>query len=283
MKIAVIPSNQHLNDYAGFPDPSVTEESVMNLLADAVVVEFERQGYQAKKFWVPGAGLKSTDELGRMLSEAMAWQPDFMYSLHSDCAAGVRDIFPQIRNEADRPWGTAIGKELSQRTGMPLQYAAVRGDNLMFFYYGAMEKYRATLMEIGRHNTAADAQFNVTYSTYLGIMAARSFLKGTGLPMRDDGPVPLGVAVPPGQEKYLPSENQETGGEMTPEQEELLTHSDRAASQNTYDIRIANRLAIGDYQSAVDLSNAFYERWPDDYGSLPKGLTVEELQALVEG
>ena len=68
MKIAVIPSNQHLNDYAGFPDPSVTEESVMNLLADAAVVEFERQGYQAKKFWVPGAGLKSTDELGRMLS-----------------------------------------------------------------------------------------------------------------------------------------------------------------------------------------------------------------------
>lgn len=71
--------------------------------------------------------------------------------------------------------------------------------------------------------------------------------------------------------------------DMTDEDRALLEHVDRSASQVTYDTRIAARLLIKDYDGAVSISNGFYSRWPDVQGSLPKGITAEQLRARMEG
>jgi len=284
MKIAVLPSNQHLNDYIGIADAKVTEEYWSLIASAAAVGEFTRQGHEARMFHVAGRGDKSTDELARMIQACITWKPDLVLSIHSDYASGVKDVFPQIRKEADRAWGSSVGMMLAVRLGMPFQKCAVRGGDLMFFY--RMPGLKSLLMEIGRHNVKADSDFNIKYAQYEGIMCARCFLLGSGIALKDDGTVPFGVAVPPGQEKYKPTTQQEEETEMTPEEyKELLDklkHADKAASQSTYDVRISNRLLIGDYSTAVMLSKAFYTNWPNEAGSLPRDITVEELKKRME-
>lgn len=58
----------------------------------------------------------------------------------------------------------------------------------------------------------------------------------------------------------------------------ILKHQDTAASQTTYDVRIANRLLMRDYAGALNISGSFYTRWPDHRGSIPKDTTLEELK-----
>lgn len=201
MKIAILPSNQHLNAGKG----GKTEEEWAIVACAELVEELKRQNYgDVRMFWVPGAGKKSTDELAVMIRQALAWNYDFCLSIHSDAATSV-DIFPQIRSEADRAWADAVGKPLAQRLNMPYQYAAIRGHNLMFFY--DMPRKKNLLLEIGCHTPSATAaKFNVKYARFEGIMAARYFLAGTpGLKLAYDGPVPVGVEVPDGQEKYKPA------------------------------------------------------------------------------
>lgn len=63
----------------------------------------------------------------------------------------------------------------------------------------------------------------------------------------------------------------------------ILEHADKATSQTTYDTRITSRILMGDYAGAVAISEGFYSRWPNDRGSLPKGIDAQQLQFMVEG
>lgn len=203
MKVAILPSNQ-LNSFAGMP--GIYEKDWAKKVATPSKEEFEKQGHVARIFYVEPQGAKSTDELGEMIAQALAWKPDMILSIHSDWASPPTDVFPQIGSESDRAWGTKSGKLLAERLGMSFQPCAIRIKDLMFFYqtvqWASVSSHKRILQEIGRFNTQKDANFAWTYATYEGIMLTRTTLLGAGVTLVSDGPVPKGVMVPPGQEKY---------------------------------------------------------------------------------
>lgn len=196
MKLAVIPSNQHKNQYVGMPK-GVTEETVCVQMARAFRYECERQGHECQVFWVAGQGEKNTDELTKMLAQAKAWRPDLIVSLHSDAgSARVRDIYPLIGGSQDRSWAMKVATNMANRVGFAVQGATVRSE-LLFF--SSTVGFRRVLLEVGNHDYPENAAFNVRYADFLGVMAARAVLEVEGK-LASDGPV--ACDVPPGQERW---------------------------------------------------------------------------------
>lgn len=210
--VAVLPSNQHQNIASGDPNPSpgsTTEEQIQHDSGIEAVAELLRQGANAKMFYVPGAGSASTDELRVMCDQALAWLNGYStgsrysLSLHSD-VGGTNIIFPQLCQQADMAWGTAMGKDLAARVGMGFKTPWVRTGSVSIMWassFRGLGVNRAILMEVGEHGGSTSAAHLWKYRRFDGLMAARAFLKGCGYAV-NDGPVPADVVVPVGLEKW---------------------------------------------------------------------------------
>jgi hypothetical protein len=206
VNIAVLPSNQP-NYHITLSDGTVlSEQAIQEPCAEEIVAELKRQGHNAKMFFVAGVGTVTTDELGVMIHEARGWLSTFpageQYSIsnHSDSGTGtIEYIYPQLCQSADIPWATKIGKDLAVRTGMNFRAPLVR--TIMFS--SSMKQLgvnRAMLFETGEHQTAYLAAYIWKYRRYDGIMIARSFIKGCGHSLINDGAVPTDVVVPSGKQ-----------------------------------------------------------------------------------
>lgn len=214
LNVVLIPSNQ-LNVAAGDPGGAATpgatyEQDIWYPAALAASDEFAKQGHLAIVEYVRGVGTATTDELNLMCDRGVAWLKGQsgdkrVISFHSNAGSGVQYMYPLIGVEASRTWAHRVRDEAIKYTNFYPRNATVR--SLMFFsHFNYLGANRALLMEIGEHQTAYDAAFLYKYREYLGRMMARSVIKACGYYLANDGPMALGVPVPPGFEKYAYSD-----------------------------------------------------------------------------
>ncbi|MCL5736991.1 MAG: N-acetylmuramoyl-L-alanine amidase, partial [Actinobacteria bacterium] len=172
MKIACLPSNQHLNGYAGIP--GATEEKWAVAVSAWVVRRLNEFGAEARLFHVPGQGAKSTDELQDMLDEARYWGPDYMLSVHSDAVGdkaqtGILMLMPR---EIDRYDGITLGKAIAARVGLPYKGAWVYGNEARKINYLMLlraTEIRGCLVEVGEHATVLEAKWNWSHTKEIGV------------------------------------------------------------------------------------------------------------------
>jgi len=231
MKAAVLPSNQHLNEYRGIP--SVTEEKWAAAVCAWVVRRLKERGIEAGYFHVPGAGSKSTDELSQMLAQAIAWRPDYMLSVHSDAVGDTRQtgILMLMAREVDRSEGQRLGKAIAVAVGLPYKATWVYGVEARTIMY--LSRLRSTglegsLVEVGEHATVIEAAWNWTHIKQIGVGIANALAEYLG---------------------------QEGDDDMTPEQDKTLKLIRVSMVAQSNDQEIAIAIAKGNIPEAERLMN----------------------------
>jgi surface antigen len=208
LTMLLLPSNQ-LNKAAGDPDPSYGPTYEQDIWYPAAVFasdEFARQGHIAIVEFVRGQGTATVDELGQMCDRGVAWLKGQsgdkrVLSFHSNAGSGTQYMYPLIGMEASRAWSQKVRDVAITYTGFKPRAATVR--SLMFFsHFNYLGANHQLLMEIGEHQTIPSAQYLYTHREYLGRTLARSVIVASGYTLKSDGPMALGVPVPPGHEKY---------------------------------------------------------------------------------
>lgn len=244
MKVAILPSNQHLNPYTGLP--GVTEEKFGAAVCDWLARGLKERGAEARTFHVPGAGSKSTDELAVMVDQAIEWKPNYMVSVHSDAVGdkaqtGVLMLMPRETNRAS---GGELGKAIARNIGLPYKGTWVYGKEARtIMFLRALRTYglSGSLVEVGEHATVAEAAWNWRHTKEIGLGIAEALADHLGL--EED---------------------------MAQEDVERLK---RSAEAQSYRSSITNALLAGDGETAERLNKAFYERWPEGETGLPEGWT----------
>lgn len=171
MKIGILPSAQHLNPYSGLP--GVTEEKWAVATCNWLRRRLSDLGAEARIFHIAGAGSKSTDELARMIAEAVAWKPDYMLSVHSDAVGDAKQtgVLMLMAREADRSKGQALGKAIAAAVGLPYKATWVYGQEARkIMYLKALRDHslEGSLVEVGEHATAAEAKWNWEHTKQIG-------------------------------------------------------------------------------------------------------------------
>jgi len=171
MRVAILPSNQHQNQYAGM---TVTEEKWSAATCAWLQRRLSERGVEAAIFHVPGAGAKSTDELSRMLAQAVAWKPDYMVSVHSDAVGDVKTtgILMLMCRELDRYEGIALGKSIALRVGLPFKGCWVWGNEarkINFLTTLRGHSLDGCLVEVGEHATVLEAGWNWRHVKEIGV------------------------------------------------------------------------------------------------------------------
>ena len=182
MKIALIPSNQHLNKYANLS--GVTEEiwavnttSYVGRNLISLVPNIEVQ-----TFHIPGKGTSSIDELNMMLKQALAWKPDYVLSIHSDAVGdkkvtGVLALNPW---ESSRTDGAVLANLVADNIGLPYRGSWVWGveaRKINFLTALRNAQIPGCLLEIGEHATAAEAAWNWEHYQEIGLGIARALIE----------------------------------------------------------------------------------------------------------
>ena len=204
MKIAILPSNQHLNKYLGLP--GVTEEKWAVAVSAWVVRRLKERGAEVGYFHVPGAGSSSVDELDKMIAQAIAWNPDYTISVHSDAVGDAKQtgILMLMLRESDRAYGQALGKAIAKNVGLPYKATWVAGKEMRWInYLRALynRNRQGCLVEVGEHATVAEAAWNWRYTKEIG----------------------LGIADALADHLGLTTAPEEEGDDMTDEDRKLLT------------------------------------------------------------
>jgi len=272
LDLALLPSCQ-LNIAAGDPLGAATpgytyEQDIQLIVTQAACAEFIRQGHNAKVFYIRGAGAKTTDELAIMNDQARAWlktQPGYSHtiSFHSNSGSGTLYTLPLVRFSRETTWAYRWAVEAGMRMGMTPRAAQVRLSDLMYMQdFQYLPDKRVLLMEIGEHQTARSAAYITQFAQYDGIQAARSYLVACGYPLKDDGPVPVGVPVPPGTafDKYRPVPPDEEGTDMFKVgdlRKEAVARLQLLLVRLGYD--------LGTYRSIIDPTK--YDGTDGDYGT----------------
>ena len=187
--IALIPSNQHLNPYAGLP--GVTEERWAVATCPWVKRRLEDRGAEVRIFHIPGKGEKSTDELKTMLDQAVAWEADYWLSVHSDACgdSAVTGVLMLMPLESVRSEGRNLGQMIGQRIGLPYKGSWVYGvEARTIMYLGYLRQYGipGALAEIGEHATAAEAAWNWRHLKEIGTGIGDALADYLGLPATEE-------------------------------------------------------------------------------------------------
>jgi len=130
-------------------------------------------GAEVRIFHIAGAGSTSTDELARMIAEAVAWKPDYMLSVHSDAVGDAKQtgILMLMAREMDRAKGQTLGKAIAAAVGLPYKGAWVYGQEARkIMYLKAIREngLQGCLVEVGEHATAAEAKWNWEHTREIG-------------------------------------------------------------------------------------------------------------------
>jgi hypothetical protein len=180
LRVAVVPSNQHHQKYAGqrIDGRKATEEDWALMASAACVGELEQLGHDARIFHIPGDGFSPQDELEEALNWVVLWEPDLVVSLHSTQGTAMSE--PDVRaiyGYDDRDWALAVTENVGEQLGIPVQGPMWRG-RLLFYRVlnaGGFEG-QALLLEIGQHSVARDALWNLEHADEQGQAVARALV-----------------------------------------------------------------------------------------------------------
>jgi len=117
--VALIPSNQHANQYTGL---ATTEEQVQNAIALITQQELIRNGVRCEIFHVPGAGTSSVDELYLAIDQCNARGPwDLVVAQHSDACsdAAITGVLGIVYSPEKAEWGGSICDPLADLLALP--------------------------------------------------------------------------------------------------------------------------------------------------------------------
>jgi len=178
LRVAVVPSNQHHQKYAGqrIDGRKATEQDWALLASAACVDELEKLGHEARIFHIPGEGFSPQDELEEALNWVVLWEPDLVVSLHS--TQGSAQSEPEVQaiyGYDDRDWAHSVTERVAEQLGIPAQGPMWRG-RLLFYRVlnaGGFEG-EALLLEIGQHSVARDAEWNLEHADEQGQAVARA-------------------------------------------------------------------------------------------------------------
>jgi len=195
MRIAILPSNQHLNQYAGLP--SVTEEKWAAAVSAWVQRHLNTNFHvEAAIFHVPGAGDRSIDELNEMFAQANAWDPDYYLSIHSDAVGDQAQtgVLMLMARELDRYDGIRLGRQIAWNVNLPYKGAWVWGNEarkINFLTNLRTLERQGSLVEIGEHATVAEAAWNWNHIKEVGLGIAEALAihyeyKRREVPMTDE-------------------------------------------------------------------------------------------------
>lgn len=184
MRIAVLPSNQHLNSYAGLP--GATEEKWAVAVCAWVVRRLKERGAEVGYFHIPGVGSASTDELGAMVAQAVAWKPDYMLSVHSDAVGDAKQtgILMLMARVEDANKGQSLGRSIAARVGLPYRATWVYGLGARkILYLRTLRDHglQGSLVEVGEHATVAEASWNWAHVKEIGVGVADALADYLGL------------------------------------------------------------------------------------------------------
>jgi hypothetical protein len=180
LRVAVVPSNQHHQKYAGqrIDGRQATEEDWALVASAACVAELEKLGFDARVFHIPGEGYSPQDELEEALGWAVLWDPDLVVSLHS--TQGSADSQPEVQaiyGYDDRDWAHTVTESVAEQLGIPARGPMWRGRLLFYRVLNAGGfKGEALLLEIGQHSVARDAEWNLENADEQGQAVARALV-----------------------------------------------------------------------------------------------------------
>lgn len=184
MKVALLPSNQHQNEYKYLS--GVTEEKWAVEVCKVLEKRLGERGATVQTFYIPGSGTKSTDELAEMIEQAVAWKPDYMLSVHSDAVGDKTQtgILMLMARESDRTEGQLLGSFIARHVGLPYKSTWVYGQEARkIMYLKALREYKipGSLVEVGEHATAAEAKWNWEHIQQIGVGIADALADYLGL------------------------------------------------------------------------------------------------------
>jgi len=188
--VALIPSNQHLNQYTGLP---LTEEQVQNTVALVTQRELVRNGVRCEIFHVPGAGSSSVDELLKAIEDCNARGPwDVVVAQHSDACydAAITGVLGIVYNQERVAWGQWICGPLSQKLGLPYRGVWNTKDYKSFAVI-TRTLAPAIIIEVGEHATESEAAWIVENVPRIGLATAHAVLEAHGVPIIPDEPVSM--------------------------------------------------------------------------------------------
>lgn len=184
LRVACVPSNQHLNQYKGLP--GVTEEKWAVATCKYLCARLLAYGVEARVFHKPGTGSSSTDELGTMVSQVTAWKPDYTLSVHSDAVGDKKQtgILMLMAREADAADGQKLGLSIAKHVGLPYKSTWVYGVQARkILYLRALREnnLQGSLVEVGEHATVAEASWNWTRTQQIGVGIADALAEHLGI------------------------------------------------------------------------------------------------------
>jgi hypothetical protein len=225
MLIALIPSNQEANEFAGIPGDYDEEDNWVTAAQEAVA-EAKRQGAKAEMFWRDAlVGENNVPKLVAMLDDAQRAGATHYLSYHSNVSHRNADstwkaqvIYPLTVIPADYIWATQMGWDMAARVGFGKVSARYRGDLGFTTHTYKLGPKHSVLLEIGDHSPCVEhAVFLKRYARFLGLHGMRSFLVALGKTI-NDGSIPLDIECPPGKEYWHTGEV----GEVVPVYTRLL-------------------------------------------------------------
>lgn len=229
MRLALIPSNQPANDYMGLFD--VNEEKWAVATCAWVQKRLKDYDCEVGYFHIPGAGTSSTDELARMVKQAVAWKPDYMVSIHSDSVGdkaktGILALSPRLEDSLEV---AKLARIIARRVGLPYRGTWVYGiesRKILFLREMRENSLRGCLVEVGEHSTASEAAWNWSHVKEIGVGIADALAE------------------------YLQLEPTEKEEDLTDEQDRLLRLSRVSGMARSYDMEIIKALIRGNEESA---------------------------------
>jgi hypothetical protein len=180
VRVAIVASNQAGNEYKGMS--GISEETWSREVCSRVKSRLIEHGAEAEVFWKAGA----IPSLNEMIASAIAWQPTYMLSVHSDAVGDKAQtgILLLMAREVDRYVGIQLCRAIATNLGLPCKGTWVYGNEARKInYLAALRKHEleGCLVEVGEHATAAEAEWNWTHIKEIGTGIADALAEYLGV------------------------------------------------------------------------------------------------------